>query len=232
MWTALTPKTHNFLGFSLQRSQKVRRLRSCMEMQIPVKSWPLCEVGGRGVASVPISGNDSCPQGHCECGQEPCGMPSERGRAGEGGQGGEVEGGGSVGRTFSEYTAGAPRGLRTSRLGPAYVCSRLAPWRWRSVCRTLDSLRYTSEARSSRRSQEGALACGMGQTGGHRRSSRSGRPHQQTACPAQHGPPLVPSTSLRRTFSTSSSSTSRTAPSWSSFTRSFPSGRLSSLDLS
>lgn len=29
--------------------------------------------------------------------------------------------------TFSEYTAGAPRGLKTSRLGPAYVCSRLAP---------------------------------------------------------------------------------------------------------
>ena len=44
MWTALTPETHTFLGFSLQRSQKVRRLRSYMEVQILVKSWPLCEV--------------------------------------------------------------------------------------------------------------------------------------------------------------------------------------------
>lgn len=39
--TALTPfVTHTFLGFSLQRSQKVQRLRSYMEVQILVKSWP------------------------------------------------------------------------------------------------------------------------------------------------------------------------------------------------
>lgn len=35
-----------------------------------------------------------------------------------------------------------------------------------------------------------------------------------------------------QTFSTSSSSTSKMAPSWSSFTRTFPSGKLSSSDLS
>lgn len=105
---------------------------------------------------------------------------------------------------------GRLRGLRTSRVG-AGACA--AGWH-RSAGRRVQDARLVggtpTQARSSRRSQEGALACRMGQTGGHRRRSRSGcrasRHH-----PARQGRPSVPSTSLPQTFSTSSSSTSRMA---------------------
>lgn len=59
------------------------------------------------------------------------------------------------------------------------------------------------------------------------RTSRWVMETQGQGCPARRT-----SGGLLRTFSTSSSSTSSTVPSWSSFTRTFPSGRLSSSDLS
>lgn len=102
-----------------------------MEMQILAQSWPLLEVRGEGLLFSPPE-MTPLPKVNCESGQEPSGKPRGKGRAREGGVGSTRLGprGSMVAwghRTFSEYTAGAPRGLRTSRLGPAYVCSRLAP---------------------------------------------------------------------------------------------------------
>lgn len=60
--------------------------------------------------------------------------------------------------TFSEYMEGELMGLITTMLGPAWVCTRLLPYRCRSECITLDSFKYCREARSSTRSDVGGFA--------------------------------------------------------------------------
>lgn len=60
--------------------------------------------------------------------------------------------------TFSEYMEGELMGLITTMLGPAWVCTRLVPYRCRRECITLDSFKYCREARSSTRSSVGGFA--------------------------------------------------------------------------
>lgn len=60
--------------------------------------------------------------------------------------------------TFSEYIEGALMGLMTNMLGPAWVCTRLPPYRCLRECITLDSFKYCREARSSMRSNIGGFA--------------------------------------------------------------------------
>lgn len=60
--------------------------------------------------------------------------------------------------TFSEYMEGELMGLITTMLGPAWVCTRLLPYRCRRECITLDSFKYCREARSSTRSNVGGFA--------------------------------------------------------------------------
>lgn len=60
--------------------------------------------------------------------------------------------------TFSEYMEGEQMGLITTMLGPAWVCTRLLPYRCRRECITLDSFKYCREARSSTRSSIGGFA--------------------------------------------------------------------------
>lgn len=61
-------------------------------------------------------------------------------------------------QTFSEYIEGALMGLMTTMFGPAWVCTRLPPYRCRRECITLDSFKYCREARSSSRSNIGGFA--------------------------------------------------------------------------
>ncbi|TNN86789.1 hypothetical protein EYF80_002972 [Liparis tanakae] len=64
----------------------------------------------------------------------------------------------AVNPTFSEYIEGALMGLTTTMLGPAWVCTRLPPYRCLKECITLDSFKYCREARSSTRSNISGFA--------------------------------------------------------------------------